>query len=654
MKRMFLKLTLLMLVTMFVACKPPVAQSEYGITQLDIPGITPPARGAKPVTNVVGTEYIGTISWDPAINGSFAENTAYTATIALAPRPGYTFNGVPANSFKVEGASSVTHSAKSGLVTAVFPATSSPVYDYWIDKNAGSGASSDPFIIATRSDLEYLATSVNSGASYSGRYLKMTGDIDLSSSFWTPIGILATSPFSGVLDGDNHYINNIYISTTSSVAGLFGYTSGAKISNLNIAGNGIWFIKNSSGFTSYTGSVIGYALSTVMENCSNQLQLVSNYAGSEHESNYVGGIVGFATKSSVIKGCQNSGTITGSTSNTISSSSAGEYSGYNTCITRVGGIAGGISDKTAVTDCTNSGTLSGTATACIKDAVCLANPRIGGIIGEADGSTIANCQNNGSVTAKGQDCSTFAGGVLGFGTLVNINACRNAAPVTSTRPNSFGDCSSATTSRVGGVAAYIDRSNLTDCYNTGSLSSSSIKFSAAAGGVVCEIKYASTLSRCYNRGSIEVYCSSASYATTCARVGGVASNVLVLSACQVILENCYNVGKITATAPGAHVGGFIAGPGDAACINCYNAGDMIVNTTTSPNYIGGFSGDTVSTAANVYYRSDCITGPTCYSGTGKAASEMMSAAFVSSLNQGTNVWSTDLQNANLGYPVLNQ
>ena len=89
-----------------------------------IPGLTIPSNGSTPVTAITETsQFTGTVSWTPAVSGTFAADTVYTATITLTAKAGYTFNGVTADSFTVEGASSVTNSADSGTVTAVFPAT---------------------------------------------------------------------------------------------------------------------------------------------------------------------------------------------------------------------------------------------------------------------------------------------------------------------------------------------------------------------------------------------------------------------------------------------------------------------------------------------------------------------------------------------------
>jgi hypothetical protein len=96
----------------------PTSISVYAIG-----GVTAPVRGATPVSNVtVANGYTGTVTWSGSPT-TFASSTVYTATITLTAAAGYTLTGVGANSFTVVGATSVMHSADSGIVTAVFPAT---------------------------------------------------------------------------------------------------------------------------------------------------------------------------------------------------------------------------------------------------------------------------------------------------------------------------------------------------------------------------------------------------------------------------------------------------------------------------------------------------------------------------------------------------
>ncbi|MEI6421821.1 MAG: hypothetical protein WCP55_06350, partial [Lentisphaerota bacterium] len=97
--------------------------SDKKISNPAIAGVTVPATGATPVTTATETsEYTATVTWTSSV-AKFAGGAVYTATITLNPQGGYTLTGVTANFFTVAGATSVTHSAGSGVITAQFPAT---------------------------------------------------------------------------------------------------------------------------------------------------------------------------------------------------------------------------------------------------------------------------------------------------------------------------------------------------------------------------------------------------------------------------------------------------------------------------------------------------------------------------------------------------
>jgi hypothetical protein len=91
-----------------------------------IPDVTPPVTGATPVTTITATsQFTGTVAWSP-VDATFAGSTVYTATITLTPTAGYTLTGVPEDFFTVAGATAA-NAADTGVVTAVFPATSAIV-----------------------------------------------------------------------------------------------------------------------------------------------------------------------------------------------------------------------------------------------------------------------------------------------------------------------------------------------------------------------------------------------------------------------------------------------------------------------------------------------------------------------------------------------
>jgi hypothetical protein len=104
-----------------------------------VPGLRVPATGDWPVSSIDGTQYTGTVTWTPAVpEVPFRPSTIYTAKITLSANTGYTLQGVKANFFKVAGATTVTNAANSGVITAVFPATSTPTKPTNITGNLGN------------------------------------------------------------------------------------------------------------------------------------------------------------------------------------------------------------------------------------------------------------------------------------------------------------------------------------------------------------------------------------------------------------------------------------------------------------------------------------------------------------------------------------
>lgn len=106
------------------------------VVSLDtIQGVTPPALGEAPVTAITETaEYTGVVKWNPDPGVAFAADTDYTATIMLSPKTGYTLQGVTANFFKVDNATSVSSAENSGIIQAVFPTTGKGIYTMSADK----------------------------------------------------------------------------------------------------------------------------------------------------------------------------------------------------------------------------------------------------------------------------------------------------------------------------------------------------------------------------------------------------------------------------------------------------------------------------------------------------------------------------------------
>lgn len=88
----------------------------------DLPLVAPVSTGVAQ-TSFSNTEYDATVTWSPLVTKYFYYGTVYTATITITPKANYTLNGIAENEFTVAGATTVTNSANSGVVTVVFPET---------------------------------------------------------------------------------------------------------------------------------------------------------------------------------------------------------------------------------------------------------------------------------------------------------------------------------------------------------------------------------------------------------------------------------------------------------------------------------------------------------------------------------------------------
>jgi hypothetical protein len=101
-----------LVLTFLVPISPAYANGEP-TPPIAIQGVTPPVAGATPVETITATSYYtGTVTWSD-INGElsdgekFQSNVIYGAYIVLSAISPYTFNDLDADSFTVEGASTV-------------------------------------------------------------------------------------------------------------------------------------------------------------------------------------------------------------------------------------------------------------------------------------------------------------------------------------------------------------------------------------------------------------------------------------------------------------------------------------------------------------------------------------------------------------------
>lgn len=193
------------------------------------------------------------------------------------------------------------------------------VYDgtpYYAESyESGDGSKDKPYLISNDMQLAKLAHDVNNGVSFSGKYFKLTKDIDLGKALWTPIGVTNPSKtyfFDGKFDGDGHTISNMHIVWTYDSGneisiGLFsrlrgGYateTSFATVTNLIV--NNARIEKKAGHKPTVTGTIkIGILAADLSQNAEISNIIIRNSIITDNEEAYtlknklrIGGIVGY-------------------------------------------------------------------------------------------------------------------------------------------------------------------------------------------------------------------------------------------------------------------------------------------------------------------------------------------------------------------------
>lgn len=281
----------------------------------------------------------------------------------------------------------------------------------------GDGTAENPYQIATAKQL--VAVRNDLAAHY-----VLNNDIDLSGySSWNPIGDAVYS-FSGSFDGNGHVIRNmtIEVQTSDSYLGLFGYASGAKLTNVVLEDATIRGTLSTGNHQ--VALLVGKTSKTTLSDCtvSGSIQLVAN-----DTSLAIGGIVG-QTEGAVIENCVNRAEITLAEESTET---------YLYC----GGIAG--SAWSDISACDNYGKITGVSNASIW---------VGGIVG--DGGAVSHCRNYGKVSARSNLETYTVAGIAGRAAVydsVNYGSVSGYSPV-----------------KHGGNAAGIagqDSYNISNCYN---------------------------------------------------------------------------------------------------------------------------------------------------------------------------------------------
>lgn len=128
------------------------------------------------------------------------------------------------------------------LVLACCPIISwaaSEVYSSWDGTATAVTPVGHVYSIQSAQDLAWAAEQTRTGNSFLGDTLLLTANIDLAGRLWTPLGN-ATTPFAGVLLGENHLVRGLSKMRGDQQIGLLGHiASTGKVKDLGVSGGEI-------------------------------------------------------------------------------------------------------------------------------------------------------------------------------------------------------------------------------------------------------------------------------------------------------------------------------------------------------------------------------------------------------------------------------
>lgn len=372
---------------------------------------------------------------------------------------------------------------------------------------------SEDMEVTSVEQLMLLAERVNNGATYEGKTITLSKDINLNENKytvnadgsitfhsdaeqWIPIGT-EDNPFRGTFDGQGHTIKGIYINDeTKDTQGFIGQNTRGTIKNLTLDEGYIV-----AGYR--VGGVTGRSSYGEIDNVINKMNIESK-ATNEYNGSIVGGISGSGV--ATIRNCTNYGNITGVGS-------------------QVGGIIGYIEGSTSnIENCANLSDYVKTTGASPAGYT-----YAGGLVGYSVNSNITKCYNTADITGA----KANVGGIVGVST-GTITKCYNTGNIKSLGVNELGN------NTMGGIVGFAGNT-VSDCYNIGTVTGTA----KMIGGIVgsngeTESTVKQELSNCYNVGIIKP--TTATYRGGVIGAGKSTSNSYYLTG-----QASYGVGGSTST-----------------------------------------------------------------------------------------------------------
>lgn len=338
----------------------------------------------------------------------------------------------------------------------------------------GDGSQVDPYIIGSAAELAYVSKLCAEGHNFSGEFLKLKCNINLSGLDWDPIGKYSPrnsygarptntpefKDFQGNFDGNGYFISNyvIYKSIDEDDGvenyGLFGSVRTATIENLIVKNFKIMV----RGYNFSVGGLVGESVDTCyFRNCHAINGSVSAY---------------------VIGGNVSSGGLIG-TVNNDSSENEGKCATYTLdCSANTNISLSCLIDQKSFYISSEDDDKHYTNTIAYN---------VGGLIGNHRGtlSTTLNCFSAGNIyvsTANTEEEEnalgkfSYIGGLMAYTNSTAVKNCYSSVNITSekdVRLEGFG-----------GLFGMVERATISNCYSSGDLKIKSTEYNLPCGGLI--------------------------------------------------------------------------------------------------------------------------------------------------------------------------
>lgn len=409
------------------------------------------------------------------------------------------------------------------------------------------------FEISSSAQLWEITDCVSTSATI---HFKLADDIDVSDASKSgsaptisPIGLVDSTnfiSFSGVLEGGNHTISGLEMSSATRGVGLFALLDGATIRNLALSGEFATTYSTENVYRAAGALAIMSKTLVTLDSVSGTVTVAGAYN--------VGGLIGYVDGEVIASRISTSGSVEGrdqvggffgyvdDSLNISDSSNRSDVQGQMPYGIRVGGLVGYAAGSTSLSSVHNFGNVDGSL-------------RVGGLIGDVLGTLeIRGSSNHGEITH-----GVVVGGLVGIVGVATIIDSTNTGTVSSS-------ITVVTDSFVAGLVASANTIHITGSTNDGLVSGAR----ELVGGLVGSAATLASISGSVNQGKVT--------STAGQRVGG-----MVGLSQNAWIGNSENSGDVSAV---HRVGGLVGAVASLTVDDFTNSASV-----SGVSFVGGVAGE---------------------------------------------------------------